>query len=189
MGVANGTMCCMQPVVLSYPRFVYFLNSVHSFLIWMVFSQDVPTIQVWLHSSAEASTSNFQSSEEDEVEIIGTTLVKKINRSPVLHFFKPTDQVSKNGIVLAKCNLCAPPNPATLIGVNNTANLIQHLLRKHKEECIVNVNTGQKVCVFPHTFICFIKHVVVNFICAGDLCFEGHLAIRDGTAISDTNQG
>ncbi len=55
-----------------------------------------------LHSSAEASTSAFPSGAEgDEVDIIRTTSMKKKSRSPVWHFFIPTDQKSKSGIVLA----------------------------------------------------------------------------------------
>jgi hypothetical protein len=118
----------------------------------MCFSHDCPTGQIVLHSSAEASTSAFASGDGDEVEIVGTTSVKKKSRSPVWHFFKPTDQVSKSGIVLAKCNLCVPPKTVTLIGVNNTTNMIQHLLRKHKEEYIVDIRTGQKVLLIPRPF-------------------------------------
>ena len=133
-------------------------NSLNSFLIRKLFSQDCVTGQIVLHSSAEASTSAFQSGAEgDEVEIIGTTSVKKKSRSPVWHFFKPTDQKSKSGIVLAKCNLCVPPKAVTLIGVNNTTNMIQHLLRKHKEEYIVDVRTGQKVLVLPRLFFLIVR--------------------------------
>ena len=115
----------------------------------MCFSQDCPTGQLVLHSSAEASTSAFASREGDDVEIIGTKSVKKKRRSPVWHFFKPTDHVAKSGIVFKKCNLCVPPKVVTLIGVNNITNMIQHLLRKHKEEYIVDDRTRQKVLALP----------------------------------------
>ena len=98
-----------------------------------------------VNSSAEASTSAYQSGEGDGSDVVGNVLSKKKSRSPVWHFFKPTEQRSKSGILLAKCTLCVPPKPCTLIGVNNTTNMIQHLLRKHKEEYIVDVRSGQKV--------------------------------------------
>ena len=63
--------------VMSYPLFVNYFISVSLFLICMCFSQDCPTGQIVLHSSAEASTSAFASREGDEVEIIGTKSVKK----------------------------------------------------------------------------------------------------------------
>ncbi len=62
-----------------------------------------------LHSSAEASTSAFPyGAEGDEVDIIGTTSVKKKSRSPVWHFFKLTDQKSKSGIVLGEVQSMCP---------------------------------------------------------------------------------
>lgn len=113
--------------------------------ICLCFTQDNTPEVILINSSAEASTSAFQSGEGDANEVVGTTLAKKKSRSPVWHFFKPTDQRSKSGILLAKCTLCVPPKPLTLIGVNNTTNMIQHLLRKHKQEYIVDIRTGQKV--------------------------------------------
>ena len=100
---------------------------------------------VVVNSSAEASTSAFQSGEGDGNEAMGITLSKKKSRSPVWHFFKPTEQRSSKGILLAKCTLCVPPKPAALIGINIATNMIQHLLRKHKREYIVDIRTGQKV--------------------------------------------
>ena len=61
----------------------YCLISLNSLRICVYFSQDVPTRQVVLHSSAEASTSKFQASKGDEVDIKGTTSIKKKSRSPV----------------------------------------------------------------------------------------------------------
>ena len=94
--------------------------------------------------------------------------MKKKSRSPVWHFFKPTDQVSKSGIVLAKCNLCIPPKAVTLIGINNTTNMIQHLLRKHKEEYIVDVRTGQKVTVILFLYLLFLlfsHFLMLSYVC------------------------
>jgi hypothetical protein len=52
------------------------------------FSHDCVTGQKVLHSSAKASTSAFPSGAEgDEVNIIGTTSVKKKSRCPVWYFF------------------------------------------------------------------------------------------------------
>jgi len=100
-----------------------------------------------MNSSAKASTSAFQSIERDNNETVATTSSKKKSRSPVLHFFKPTEQRSSKGILLAKCAMCAPPKHLALIGENNTPNMIQHLLRKHKQEYIVDIRTGQKVII------------------------------------------
>jgi len=110
---------------------------------------------VVLNSSAEASTSTFHSGEGDGTEVVTNNLSKKKSRSPVWHFFKPTDQRSSKGILMAKCTLCIPPKPVTMIGINNTTNMIQHLLRKHKQEYIVDIRTGQKVISFKLYFTPF----------------------------------
>ena len=75
------------------------------------------TAQNVVHSTAEASTSAFKFGDGDVVELVGIILVKKKSRSPVWHFFKPTDQVSKSGVVRAKCNMCVSPKATT-----NTSN-------------------------------------------------------------------
>jgi len=111
----------------------------------MCFTQVHNPQVVEVNSRAEASTSAFEPWEGEGTEAVGTALAKKKIRSPVWHFFKPNEQRSKSGNILAKCTLCVPPKPTTLIGVNNTTNIIQHLLRKHKQEYIVDIRTGHKV--------------------------------------------
>ena len=80
-----------------------------------------------VNSSVEASTSAFQSGEGDGVEAVGTAITKKKSRSPVWHFFRPTHQRSKSGILLAKCTLCVPPKPTSLSGINNTTNIVDSM--------------------------------------------------------------
>ncbi len=115
----------------------------------LVLSQQNSAAMVVMNLSAEASTSVFHYVEEDGNEVVATILSKKNSRSPVWHLFKPTEQRSSKGILLAKCThfLCIPPKHVALIGVNNTTNMIQHLLRKHTQEYIVDIRVGQKVII------------------------------------------
>ena len=108
-----------------------------------------------MNSSAGASTSAFHYGEGDGNQAVATTLSNKKCRSPVWHFFKPTEQRSSKGFLLAKCTLCIPPKFVALIGINNTTNMIQHLLRKHKQDCIVDIRTRQKVVILMLYFKSF----------------------------------
>jgi len=115
-------------------------------------SQENTAAATVTNSSAEASTSAFHHVGGDGNEAVATTLSKKKSRSPVWHFFKAAEQRSSKGVLLAKYTLCIPSKHVALIGINNTTNMIQHLFRKHKQEYIVDIMTGQKVIIFMFYF-------------------------------------
>jgi len=132
-----------------YFSYVFSLADVNMLVL---FSENTAAVIV-MNSSAEASTSAIHSREGDSYGAVATTLSKKKSRSPVWHFFNTTEQRLSKGILLAKCTLRIPPKPIALIGINNTTNMIQHLLRKHKSEYIVIIGTGQKVIILMMCFI------------------------------------
>jgi hypothetical protein len=123
----------------------------------LCFTQDNTAELCMMNSSADASCRRF---------ILGMEMVMRPQgphyriRKVAVPFGIFSNRLIQGQV---KCTLCVPPKPIALIGINNKTSMIHYLLRKYKQEYIVDIRTGKKVSFLILSFNSF--QFKLNMLC------------------------